>query len=310
MELFSPRMQRALMIGSTAVLPRALRIEARLRLFTGWHLRMARAADVVFVRHPKTGGTWLRALITRMYAQKYGLASDRVVRYDELQAQNAALPRFVTTSGYLSWERRLTEAIVTDPVLRKKRLLFMPRHPIDVATSWYNQFRKRTSAFKREMIQHDLADPFDRETIGRIGFMRHPEIGLPHVIRYHNTWFRLAEQHPRALILRYEDLRQDTVGSLKRLADFLGDEFDERILREAAEFGSVENMRGLEESGYFKNKSLRLRDGQDPETLKVRRARVGGYREDVGEAEAREFEAMMRRDLDPGLGYHALIPPE
>ncbi len=297
------RKERALILGATAVLPARLRVASRHAALSRWHLRIASRADVLFVRHPKTGGTWLRALITRLYARKYGLPSDRVVRYDELSSARAGLPSFLTSSGYLSWERPLVDRITSDATLRGKKLLFMPRHPIDVATSWYNQFTKRTSAMKREMLLAEMQSPIDRETIDRMTFVRHEEIGLPHVIRYHNLWWKLAQQHPSALVLSYEDLRGDTAGALRRLAEFLEEDFDDDTIADAVAFGSVDHMRGLERDGYFKNKSLSLRDGSDPDTLKVRRARVGGYLEDFTQEQARELEAMLAERLDPALGY-------
>jgi hypothetical protein len=266
-------------------------------------MQMARQADVLFVRHPKTGGTWLRALITRLYGISHGLPSNRVVRYDELARHRPGLPRLLTTSGRISWEYDLAETIATDPILREKRLLFLARNPIDVTTSWYNQFRKRTSAFKRELILADMRSPIDRETISRFDFALHPEIGLPWVIDYHNLWWRKAQQHPHALVLRYEDLLADTAKGLEQLADFLGERFTPDQIAEAVRFGSVENMRRLEREGYFRNKSLRLRDAVDPETHKVRRARPGAYREDFSPEQVERLEALVRERLAPELGY-------
>jgi hypothetical protein len=297
------RLERAWIIGSSAPLPAPLRVASRRRRLARWQLAQARRADVLFVRHPKTGGTWLRALLTRLYALAYGLPSDRVVRYDELSRAREGLPRFLTTSGTLSWERPLQERILADPVLREKKLLFLARSPLDVASSWYNQFTKRTSAFKRELLLAEMRQPFDPARIDRFGFAMHPEIGLPHVIAYHNAWWRIASKLPHALVVRYEDLRADTATELARVGAFLGESFDEAQIRDAVAFGSVENMRELERTGYFRNRSLRLRDGADPDTLKVRRARVGGYREDFTAEQAATLEALVEASLDPGLGY-------
>ena len=173
-----------------------------------------------------------------------------------------------------------------------------------MTTSWYNQFRKRTSAFKREMLLEEMREPIDRDSIGRLEYVLHPEIGLPHVIEYHNVWWRIARQHPHALVLRYEDLREDTVGSLRRVAEFLGEAFSEEQLAAAAAFGSIDNMRALEHGGFFRNKSLRLRDASDPETFKVRRARVGGASDRRADKGHRE---VMRASSPPRT---AVAPPE
>ena len=52
------------------------------------------------------------------------------------------------------------EASNGDELLREIR-----RHPCDVVVSWYRQFTKRTSSFKREMLLHEMTRPIDRETV-------------------------------------------------------------------------------------------------------------------------------------------------
>jgi len=303
MNLDLSRLERKVLIRAPAILPRPMRVRARYHALERWHMKMARRADVFLVRHPKGGGTWLRALITHLYAEKYGLSSRRLVREDELYRQLDTLPRFLLTSGYLSWERSFGENVARDPELRDKKLLFLARDPSDVVVSWYRQFTKRTSAFKREMMLSEMEHPIDRETIGMWDFILHPEIGLPAVIEYHNVWQRNAEQMKNALVVRYEDLRADGAPVLKRIADFLGDDFGDEGIRSALEFGSMENMRALERSDYFDNRSMRLRNPDDPDTLKVRRGKVGGYRDDLSQEQAEEMARMVRERISPALGY-------
>ena len=62
-------------------------------------------------------------------------------------------------------------------------------------------------------------------------------------------------------------------------------------------------MRELERSGYFRNNSLRLRDANDPDALKVRRARVGGFRNDLSPEQADWVQEQINRHCHPLLGY-------
>lgn len=264
---------------------------------------MARNADVYLVRHPKSGGTWLRVLLTRLYANQYELSSNRAVRSDELRRQNRELPVLLSSSNYLSWERPFGEAMATDPRLRSKKLVVLSRHPADIAVSWYIQFTTRTSAFKREMMLHDMTDPIDIRQIDRWEFIQHPEVGLPSIIDYYNFCQRNLEQMEHAHLVRYEDLRSEPAGTLKKLGEFLGEDFSDEHIQEAVQFGSVDNMRELEKSGYFQNKSLRLRDPKDPSKLKVRRATVGGFNQDLSPEQVAEVEAMVNERLSPAFGY-------
>jgi hypothetical protein len=303
MAVSTDRTWRRLIIGSTAVLPRSLRVAARYRALLALQMQQARRSDIAVVRHPKTGGTWLRVLITRLYAAKYGLPSRRVVRTDELHALEPRVPVFLSSSGYLSWERGWGDAVTTDPELCDKRLVLLARHPGDIIVSWYIQFTKRTSAFKREMMLAEMSDPIDRETISRWEFIQHPEIGLPAVIDYYNYWAKNVEKLSRAHVVRYEDLRADTVSELTRLGQFLGDDFTEEHILDAVDFASFDKLREKEQSGYFDNRSLTLRNANDPETLKVRRGKVGGYRDDLTEEETAWVDEQIETRLSPMYGY-------
>ena len=297
------RTLRWLILGSTAPLPRALRVRARHRLLLDLQLQQARRADVAIVRHPKTGGTWLRVLITRLYAARYGLSSRRVVRTDELHALEPAVPVFLSSSGYLSWERGWGDRVACDPELREKRLLLLARHPCDIAVSWYIQFTRRTSAFKRELMLAEMERPIEPETISRWNFITHPEIGLPAIIDYYNYWQQNVARLPNALVVRYEDLRSDTARELARIGEFLGGGFQREQIEEAVDFASFDKLREKEKSGYFDNRSLTLRDPADPETLKVRRGKVGGYRDDLSSEQSAELDRMVEGRLAAAYGY-------
>lgn len=297
------RVLRRLILGSTAPLPRSLRVAARYRWLLSLQLAQARRADCALVRHPKTGGTWLRVLVTRMYAAKYGLPSRRVVRTDELHAVDPRVPVFLSSSGYLSWERGWGDLVTRDPVLREKKLLLLARHPGDIVVSWFIQFTKRTSAFKREMMLAEMDHPIDRQSIDRWSFIQHPEIGLPHVIDYYNYWHANIQQLPHALVVRYEDLRSDTATWCERIGAFLGESFRPEHIEDAVDFASFEKLREKERSGYFDNRSLTLRDAGDPETLKVRRGKVGGYRDDLEPEQLAWVDEQIETRLAKAYGY-------
>lgn len=303
MAVNSDRMLRRLIIGSTAPLPSRLRVRARYKWLLDLQLAQARRSDCAVVRHPKTGGTWLRVLITRLYAAKYRLPSRRVVRTDELHRLDSRVPAFLSSSGYLSWERGWGDLVTTDPVLREKKLLLLARHPGDIVVSWYIQFTKRTSAFKREMMLAEMSDPIDRDRIQRWDFIQHPEIGLPRIIDYYNYWHRNLERLPDAMVVRYEDLRSGTAAELERIGAFLGESFSAAQIEDAVDFGSFDKLREKEQSGYFDNRSLTLRNASDPETLKVRRGEVGGYRGDLSEEQLAWVDEQIETRLVSAYGY-------
>ena len=48
---------------------------------------------------------------------------------------------------------------------------------------------------------------------------------------------------------------------------------------------------------------MKLVNADDPSTYKVRRGKVGGYREDFDEQQVAELEALVREKILPELGY-------
>ncbi|MDN5871010.1 MAG: sulfotransferase domain-containing protein [Nitrococcus sp.] len=296
------RYRRAAVIGGTAWLPSKPRVHVRRTLLWSLQRSQARKANVVIVVHPKSGGTWLRVMLFRLFQRKYDLPARRVMKTDELRRFNPALPRFIVSNGHYSYEAAVREVLMREPV-DAKHLVFLARHPCDIAVSWYLQFTRRISPAKRELILHELRRPIDYRTISQWEFVMHPELGLPGLIDYHNQWAEFFAGRDHALIVRYEDLRAQTRTTLQRITASLGEVFSSEELDEAVEFASFDNLRQLEEANYFHNAGLRLQNRNDPSRYKVRRGKVGGFRDDFEPAQADAMAAMVQERLNPILGY-------
>jgi len=153
------------------------------------------------------------------------------------------------------------------------------------------------------LVNHFIEHPIDRHTISMWDFVRHSDIGLPFLIDYLNTWERNLAALENGLIVRYEDLRSEPAASLKRIVDLMGEPFEEPEIEEAVRFGSFDNLRQLESKGFFRQGGMTLRNPKDPESFKVRRAKVNGYRDYFTPEQAAELEALMVDRLSPSFGY-------
>jgi len=136
-------------------------------------------------------------------------------------------------------------------------------------------------------------------------FVRHPGRGLSCIIDFMNGWARELSNIRELLLVRYEDLRSDPRREMARIVEFLGMEPDDKLLQDTVEFASVENLRKKEQENYFWRSGSRVqaRDVGDPNTYKVRKAKVGGYRDYFDDAQVAELEAQVERDLAPVFGY-------
>lgn len=305
------RIKHWAILYATGWLPHRPRTYIRYRLFDRQRRGMLERGQVVMIRHPKTGSTWLRTLLTQLYHHRDGVSPKRVFVADELALQKKGLPRWVISNGWYSLEHLIAEAYATnDPLIHGKKTIVLTRHPGDIVVSWHRQYQKRTKAFKRELIEADVNPDgrIDWQAMDRWRFVQNPQLGLPAIIRYYNFWARTVAGRDQAMLVRYEDLRQDTEATLRKITELLGETFSDEAYQKAIEFGSVENMRRLEKAGYFQNESLRLRDAKDPDALKVRKAEVGGFRGDLDEEQAQWVQTQVDIHLDPSLGYHSDRP--
>jgi hypothetical protein len=290
----------------TAVLPTPWRVAARRHYLARLELAKAERTGLLIIGHPKSGNTWLKVMLSRLYQVRHGLPASLIVTSDELARRNPAIPRITATNGHYSYEGVVGEALAPgapDSPLRHKPILLLARHPCDIAVSWYFQFTRRQSAHKQELINHFIDHPIDRRTIGLWDFVRHSDIGLPLLIDYLNRWQENLGGLERALMVRYEDLRAAPAKTLCRITALMGETFRDQEIAEAVGFGSFDNLRALESRGFFRQGGLSLRNPKDPESFKVRRAKVGGYRDYLSAEQTAELEQLVAERLSPAFGY-------
>ncbi len=302
----SDGVKKALVIAPTELLPARWRVELRRRGLARLELARAQRANFLIIGHPKSGNTWLKVMLSRLYQLRYDLPESTLINTDEFARRIPDIPRIAATNGCYSYEGevgKLLAADAPDNPMRHKPVVFLARNPIDIAVSWYHQFTKRQSRAKQELINRAIAHPIDRRSVQMWAFVRHSEIGLPFLIDYQNTWARNIAALPRGLLIKYEDLRRDPVNTLSRILAHVGERFSEEEVRAAVEWSSFDNLQRLETSGTFRQGGMKLVNRNDPSTYKVRRGRVGGYREDFAPDQVEELEALVRERILPELGY-------
>jgi hypothetical protein len=290
----------------TYPMPAKTRVALRRRYLSRLEMAKAQRARMLIIGHPKSGNTWLKVMLSRLYQVRHGLAANRLINTDELARKHPDIPRLAATNGYYSYEGVIGDALapgVADTGLRQKPILLIARNPLDIAVSWYFQFTKRQSDAKQELINHFIDHPIDRHTVEMWDFVRHSDIGLPCLIEFLNTWHRNLEELERGTTIRYEDLRAEPGTTLKQVVELMGDNFSDEEIDEAVQFGSFDNLRQMESKGFFRQGGMKLRNPDDPTTFKVRRGKVGGYRDYFTPEQAAELEGLVRERLNPVFGY-------
>jgi len=129
-------------------------------------------------------------------------------------------------------------------------------------------------------------------------------VGLPRVVQYFNDWAASRTEVGELLLVRYEDMREDPARELGRILEFTGTPGTPESIAAAVEFAAYDNMKKLETEGFFRNAGARVKAGDagNPQSFKVRRAKVGGYRDYFDDAQCAALDNMLRQ-LDPLFGY-------
>ncbi|MBC7132405.1 MAG: sulfotransferase domain-containing protein [Roseovarius sp.] len=255
-------------------------------------------ADAVIVSYPKCGRTWLRVMISRLFQQIYNLPEDVVVDFDNFHLMDRRIPKILFTHD--DFIREYTGNLQTKADYYDKKVILLVRDPRDVAVSLFFHRRYRSDPWKNDMNgfppQEHMETVFD--------FVQH-EGGLPRIIDFMNLWARDRENVRDLMLLAYENMRADPSTALTEVARFLDLPATEEQIREAVAYASFENMKKKEADQAFGMSGNRLAPGDkdNPDSYKVRRAKVGGYRDYFDDAQIATIDRLIAERLDPVYGY-------
>jgi hypothetical protein len=252
-------------------------------------------ADLLVISIPKSGRTWLRAFLCAYFCKLRG--HDFTLHPE--QYKDAAIPRIIyshdlfehRTKGSL-WDRIRGKYLVPANEFGRARILLLARDPRDTFVSLYLQMTRRDPGTR---------DQFARKNISEM--LRDRRFGVAAIVATMNDWLSEFSGHRGFSLLRYESLRLAPAEHFRNILDLLGArDPDMSIFQAALEFSDFSNMQKLEAAGAFDSKILRARDVEDPESFKVRRGKVGGYK-DYLSAQDRQYAADAVARLDSRFGY-------
>src|SRR6266403_541131 len=251
--------------------------------------------QAIILSIPKSGRTWVRTFVCayfcKRYAREFTLEPDR---YGE-----PGIPRLIfshdcfehRTKGDL-WDRIRGKYLVPKKELRRAKIVLLVRDPRDCFVSLYVQMTRRDPGAPAE---------FKRKTVSEM--LRDKKFGIRAIVRTMNAWLNEFSGRDDFSIIRYESLREAPAENFRTLLAFLGETApDMSIFQDAFDFSRFDNMQKLEAAGAFDSKILRPGDVRDPESVKVRRGKVGGYREYLS-IKDQEYAANELAKLDPRFGY-------
>lgn len=260
--------------------------------------RKLQNADAVVISFGKSGRTWLRVMISRFYSYRYGLNENILMGFDNMHRKNKAIPKlFFSHDNYL---KDYTGTSDTKEDFYQSKVVLLVRNPLDTAVSQFFQWKYRMRPSKKALNDY----PDHGSDISIYDFVCHPGV-LPKIIDYMNLWGDESDKINDLHIVRYEDMRASTDQILAGILDFLDTPPNEAETEEAVRFSSVENMRAKEEKNSFwaSGSRMKAKDPSNPNSYKVRKAKVGGYRDYFDDDQIATLENRVKEQLDPIFGY-------
>lgn len=257
-------------------------------------------ADIVFVSFGKSGRTWLRVMISHLFRLKYALPENAILSFDNFHNMNRAIPKtFFTHDNYI---KDYIGNYDNKAPFYDKRVVLMARDPRDVAVSQFFQWKFRLKPNKVLINNYPSRD----EEISLYDFvMGDTGGGMAEVVDYLNVWAHEVDKVEHFHLLRYEDLRAQPNEKLRDLLEFIQVDATQAEIDGAVEYSSYENMKKMEGKEQFRLAGGRMMpaDKDNPDSFKVRRAKVGGYRDYFSDEEVAAIDARLRDTLHPMYGY-------
>lgn len=283
--------------------PEEKKLQAERRLRGHEQCQKLKSADIVVVSFGKSGRTWLRVMLSRVYQQMYKLPQRSIIGFDNFHHMHRDIPRiFFTHDNYI---KDYTGNHDSKADFYDKKVVLLARDPRDVAVSQFFQWKYRMKPGKKSLNQY----PAQGQDMEIFEFVVNPDAGLPKVIDFMNLWANEASKMESFKLVRYEDLRSQPEAVLEGLLEFMETPASEEQIKEAVEFSSYENMKKMEQKKVFWLSGGRLvpKDRTNPHSYKVRRAKVGGYRDYFDDTQVEQIENLMASTLSPNFGYGKTI---
>lgn len=225
------------------------------------------AANTVVLSYPKSGRTWLRAMLDDLGVPAH---------YDHADANTLYHPTEAFTLGRVDKEK-----------YRDARVVVLRRDPRDVLVSSYFEATRRQDRFRGPLS----------------AFIRDERFGIEKLLRFQSHWTCDREFPAPCLPVCYEDMVADTLATMVRILDFLRvRKVSARGVRDAVAHSSFDKMQRLERDGFLRilyGRKLKAATKGDYSSQKVRRGKVGGYRDYLTEEDIAFCTQLMRAAGSP-----------
>jgi sulfotransferase family protein len=221
--------------------------------------------DTYVISYPKSGRTWLRALIGKYLSLEHGIPEDAILSTGFVTSESG-LPKvsFSHDESAMQDGLRYQDLSRDRSKYAGRKVILLARDIKDTLVSAFFQATKRRNLFEGSISE----------------FIRTDEYGVRKILAYYEVWLGNRDVPGALLFIRYEEMHKDAGAVLKAVLEFIGVEaIDDDRVASSVDYCAFENLRRLEEKNEFKTSILKPMGDGDPDGFKVRKGQVGGYTE-------------------------------
>ncbi|KAL1474882.1 hypothetical protein MTO96_037689 [Rhipicephalus appendiculatus] len=268
--------------------------------------------DVVQSSYPKSGTHWVQ-YITQLILN----GGQPISSYDEF-TRNLRAIEYVDTEGWVSpMPVRLFTThlpLSRETMNEEAKYIYVARNPWDVCVSQFRMTKDLSSSKFEDGTFEEFFEPFVEGDLGYGSYFDHVASG-----------YALKEEQ-NVFFVTYEELKEDTRGTILRLASFLGASYgtvlqnDSETLEKILELSKPEHMRKVivlnlngnetqEWNELFDKQRITSREGYGGDKSKyavVKEAKVGRWKEYFTPDLLARFEKRILEEGDKGIFYGAV----
>lgn len=245
---------------------------------------------IYIISYPKSGRTWLMSLL-RNYFELYGLDSNLFNDKSCFKLPNKKVVKFDHgRGGWVPAPVKIQRLCFNTEKYVGKKITFLARDPRDILVSSWHHLR-----FREKIYQGSLSE-----------FIRDDLVGIRKVIAFMNIWLENSHVPDGFHLLTYEQLHSDPIFSFRRLLDFMGVPVISGVLESAVKESSFEKMKRMELKGSFKEPWMKPGSKNTNHSVKIRKGKVGGFRQELSIEDIEFLNDVIRRELSTKLSFYHL----